>query len=413
MNFSFRIKIVNIVFLSFLIFVVSLNAQESDYEIVENFKLKYKKLSSKIKNNSDKKIFEELKKEIEQLNSDYIKYKGLINEAIYPENFVSYFNKIEGLRESSISKTNLSNNLKSARNENVILSDKLNKLTSDYDKISNDNSLLSKQIKFLQKQSKKDKNTIDKINSLLSDMKENIRKRDNLVAGIIDSLFADFNKPKLTDIDKTQLLNIANDNNFIGKILFTINQNIKFLESSSHNAEDISFAMMEYEKFLQLWNKLSPNLLNTYLDSDQSGEVFEMINERFVEWKNSLKTVSWISLYDFMVSRSIGVESFSDNIVFKDNVIGYIDRQISNSNGRDIYTLFADTVWDNNVKKEWIPILIDNNYITEPEIVEIEAKITEWEGDLNNWFLIISLSIFGLVIIVFVVRTLLNLNKDE
>ena len=400
-----------------IMFLVSWNtlvAQQSDYQVVENFKEEYSKLSKGIKGSNNKQYLESsTKDEINSLKMKYDSYKDLIDESIYPENFISYFKNLEEIRINRIDQVLISNDLEVTKNENFILNEKLGKLTSDYDKISNHNSLLSKQINFLQKQSKKDKETISRINSLIADLKENVKKRDNLVINMLDSLFGDFEKSNLSEIDRDNFLNRVENNNFFGTVVYTINENIKFLKSSFHSAEDISFAVREFDKFTKLWNQISPNLLSTYYESDKSTKIIEVVNVKFSEWSNTLESVTWSSLNDRLLSSYIEVNTFKDGTEFKNSIVDYIDNEISINSGSEPFVQFVDSTWNTDISNNWIPILLENKYITKLEVQEIENRLIEWENSSTNWILIISLVIFALIIILFVIKILLNVNKDD
>jgi hypothetical protein len=84
----------NFMVLIFLIVSANFLLAQSDYEIVQSFKQKYKQLEDEI---NKAKTLEELNSviaEIDRFRNDFVTNKDLLDKSLYPDNFEKSFEKL-------------------------------------------------------------------------------------------------------------------------------------------------------------------------------------------------------------------------------------------------------------------------------------------------------------------------------
>ena len=166
-----------LIYLSFLsLFFVSAFYAQTDYEKTQTFSKHYKQLEDSIKNAVSLDELNSLSGKIDNLKNTYSSDKALLDKALYPDNFTSYFDKIEKaleLRRGDF--TQISE-----------LTTQVGSLQSQVDELNRQNQSLISQIKELNTKSEKDAATISSLQKLVGQLRNNIQQRDELVRDLVD-----------------------------------------------------------------------------------------------------------------------------------------------------------------------------------------------------------------------------------
>mgnify|MGYP001578297454 FL=1 len=93
-----RSMINNILLFLFLLTTTSVFAQ-SDYEMVQSFKERYQKLSDGIKTAASLEDLDNISLEAENLRRDFSAKKAILDQSLYPENFISAFDNLNSSLE--------------------------------------------------------------------------------------------------------------------------------------------------------------------------------------------------------------------------------------------------------------------------------------------------------------------------
>jgi hypothetical protein len=169
----------NVVFLSLilLVFTKQLYAQ-SDYEISQSFKQMRKQLEEKI---NKAKTLEELNSivaDIDRFRNEYVEHKTLLDKSLYPDNFDKTFEK---LNMSFVIRNQDFTFIDILQTENLQLKEQVALLNKR-------NTELMNKIQEFEYSDKKDVNKITELEGIVSELKRSLRKRDELIIGIVDSL---------------------------------------------------------------------------------------------------------------------------------------------------------------------------------------------------------------------------------
>jgi hypothetical protein len=402
---------INIFFTSIiLISFLSRSFAQQDYQIVQNFKDKQQQIENSIRDADSLSQLDQISSAIEKLKDDYLQYKNLLDKSLYPDNFNSSINKLNSqlsLRKGDFTQIN-------------VLQTQVVELKDQFDQLNQRNNELLNQVALLEEQSKKDKQKIAQLERSIAQLQASIKKRDELVMTMIDSLIpASSRIENLSPEQKQKVLSEAKKVNLISNILKSIQDNIKFIEITKLNPDDIDQMKKQFDDFSKMWRNAGPKIIDIYSEKGQNVNHLKEIDSAFTDWHNAIHEEPWHTIREDYAKYNINLPEFKDGAQFMHTMDSYIDDQIKNVNikgkeeAEQEYNYFVDTVWFSQVKSKWIPYLAENNMFKEDQKDSVENKIAKWNDEIHpskfNWLYII----IGLLVIVIAVLLLRKKNPKE
>jgi len=398
MKKRFIIKL-SIILLS-LMFAQSAFAQ-SDYEIVQNFKAKYQEIEKQIK---DTLSLEELNKvvaAIDQLKQEFNEHKELLDKSLYPDNYDKSFEKLNAayvLRQGDFTTID-------------VLQTEVVELERQVEFLNKRNNELIIKIEDLNARRNKDKKTIAELENLIADLRSSLRKRDKLVVDMMDNLMPPIMREKatLSPEDKNLVRREERKEDVLQNVKISIEDNIRFLEATSLNPDDIKDVQKQQEQFSATWKAIGPKLVDVYADKSKKAYVLKEIDSLFTQWNyNSVDQNVWSSIRDEFKANGINLKEFNYGDEFVKTVKLFIDDEIKNLGVKSdeasekTFVNFTDSTWFASVKPMWVPYLIEGGLLTEKQKDEVEMSIEEWKSELypSKWWLYVVIWL-GVVIILF------------
>jgi len=399
------LKIQTIVYAVLVLLISSLFAQVSDYDIIQNFKKSYQAIYDSVRTASSLEKCDLLDQKISSLKSEYTKHQVLLNDGLHPDNFDVSFTKLNSQLSIAKEKNKLAVDLGSSNLQNDSLRQEVSSLNGRIQQLADENGGFLKEIKSLKLTIKKDKETIARMSKLIDKLKANIEARDNLVINMLDSLFIEFSKPELNDVEKGNLQLTVNSKDFLRTILNTVNDNEKFIESASLTAQDLMFIKEEHKKFRGLWKKVSPSIGQLYPDEATRDQSIGMVDNKISSWKSKIESTVWKSIYLEFTKQNINVQQFKNATEFHDNLLTYIDLEMQQPS-KEKFVTFNDSVWEPVIKDQWMAVIQSDNSLTEAQRIEIEDKIDLWGKNFSSstWIWFILGIVFLLIIIALVIK---------
>jgi hypothetical protein len=157
---------------------------QSDYEIVQKFKQRYHQIEKDIQSADSLTELNSLIVEIDRLRNDNIEHKALLDKSLYPDNFDKSLEKL---------KTHLV-----IRNQDFTTIDVLQienlQLKEQVDALNKRNTELINQIQQYEYTSKRNSKKVVELEKLVTQLKSSLKRRDELIVGIVDSLIPQLNK---------------------------------------------------------------------------------------------------------------------------------------------------------------------------------------------------------------------------
>lgn len=380
----------------FLGFINSVVAQ-SDLEIVDNFNNEFTSIENTIKNASSLGDFKEVSSRINLLKENYAPYKELLDKSLYPDNYQSAIDKLNKdylMRQGDFTTIDVLQTEVSALNEQVEFLNQRN------------NELLS-QVRNLEAQRDKDAKTIKKLENLVAQLRASIRKRDELVLSMIDSLMPPTMREKdvLTAEDKNMVAKEEQEENVIANVKTTIRDNIKFMQVTSLKPGDLNEIREQQEDFANKWKKVGVKLVEVYSEDGKKAEELKEIDELFDDWYAAVAKEAWDSINEDFSLNGIELRSFKNGNEFTTSIEMFIGGELKNlgvkseEESKRIYAQFADSTWFATIQPVWMNYLIENKMLTDESKNKMESKIAEWKNALypSNWwiYLIITVVIIG------------------
>jgi len=410
----------NILLINFLIilfcfgFLSSVFAQ-SDLEIVANFKKECASIESTIKNATSLEDLKDVSAEISSLKENYVQHKELLDQSLYPDNYQTSIDKLSKdylLRQGDFTTIDVLQTEVSSLNEQVTFLNERN------------NELLS-QVRNLEAQRDKDAKTITKLEKLVKQLRASIRKRDELVLSMIDSLMPPTMREKdvLSAEDKNVVAKEEQEENVIQNVKTTIRDNIKFMQVTSLKPDDLIAIREQQEDFSSKWQKVGVKLVEVYSEDGKKSEELKEIDELFDQWYAAVAKEAWKSINDEFSLNGIELRSFNNGNEFTTSVEMFIGDELKNlgvksdEESKKVYAQFADSTWFATIQPVWMNYLIENKMLTNENKNKMESKIREWKNALypSNWwmYLIIAVIVIGAGTFFFMRKRKPKVSVDE
>lgn len=386
-------------------------AQSSDYETIESFKKKHQSLLQSITAAQDlgqRSLFEQ---EIGTLERDYQQHRTLLGEGLYPESFEA---AIATLREQLNRTTERLELVEERRMDKVQIAEigrqneeyraSIEQLTRDVEErsarilqLTAENAGLQTTIQALQAQGRKDRDSIAKLQELTARLKEsndkltdNIRDRDELVVKLMDSLFDEYSKAELTEARKKDLLAVAQEHDYVSKIVTTLDGNIAFVETALLTPQDARQIRDQQQQISGKWDQLKPYVSKLYPDDVTRLRDLSAVDSRLSALKQKTDEATWNSIRQVFTEQNVALEPFHTGGEFHARVLAYIDKQVQHPS-REAYRRFRSQIWDSPLKNQWLPV-VSADELTVQQRNDIEARIALWEKKISaqlwRWVLI-------------------------
>jgi len=422
------------VFVLLLLQVGGVFAQVSDYEIIDTYKKKQQSLMESLKTVQDPAQCDNLGNDIGRLEAAYEQHRKLLAEGLYPESFDASIARLREQLKKSRERIALAEESKKDKEQIQVITTKVeaaaqkieviskqnaeyraavDKLTQDVQELSTriqrvteENTGLLSKIKALQQEGRKDKESIAKLRDMTEKLNANIQDRNQLIVKMMDSLFSEYAKPGLTDAQKKSMFVIAQDNDYVSKIVGTIDGNVKYVESALLTPQNAKLIRDEQKKLAAKWDEIKPFVGKLYPDEQLKTRELAAVDSRLTDLKRSIDETTWKSIHQIFTAQNIAIVPFRNAGEFSANLLAYIDEQLRNPS-REKYQTFRSKVWDSPIKDQWLPV-IPVEELTERQRTDIEERIALWDKKIATlfwrWLLIGGAGVALIAIVVVLAR---------
>jgi len=385
-----------------LVFLQSaLVAQQSDYQIQQNFISELNELTQRIDTTQAPEELTQLEIELDELKSRYAEHEELINAALYPE---TYQNRVSATDEQlSVAIDNAS----------VIeqLNSRITSLVGEIDAYRSQITDLNENSQALREQLQRAESNEERQAALLTQYRQNLEERNSFVSEFLQNLMSRYQNVDLGTQQEIADAAERLDDNPVEILRSIILDYINIVdESTSLETPDYVAMRAQHEYFLQVWNRIGSNLVNTFAP-DNSSETKTEIDELMAAWLLSVDNQLWESLNNTFSQSGIELEVFTTPDEFYNAIYNYVDNGHVTSLERNSEEDFAvyqnfSTFWNETVKAEWGDMLIEGEILSQAQISEIDIKLNDWEeaskptSNLMFILLIVSVAvIIGLIVL--------------
>ncbi|MCH9030426.1 MAG: hypothetical protein IH819_12670, partial [Bacteroidetes bacterium] len=238
---------------------------------------------------------------------------------------------------------------------------------------------------------KKDSKQIVKLKRLVNDLKLSLRKRDEVIISLVDSLMPQLMKDQeqLNFAEGNLVYIEAEKNNLLANVKRSLQDNIIFLEVTALEPDDLKEIKEQQDRFLDFWKKAGTKLIGIYAEKKEKAKEIKEIDSLFVQWKYALEQETWMNIRAEFAYNDVHLLEFTNGEDFTNTLLSFIKDKIktigvkSSEESDKSYTLFSDSTWFKIISPKWLPYLIENNLLLAEQKRKIESKIADWKGRLT------------------------------
>lgn len=376
-------------------------AQQSDYQIQQDFRTEYNELLQRIDQAGTTEALEEIEQAITDLEEEYEEHADLIDSAVSLE---SYEAAISTLRENHSSAVE---NLTTIENLNQQIED----LEGEMEGVRSRLEELNQEQASLQQRIQESVDNEERQAALIRQYRENIEERNLFVSNFLGELLS-----KYQSISATQQQEISEaagrlEENPVDVIQNVINEYISMMENGTAlQAPDYVSMKAQHGYFTEVWDQIGEQLVNTFAP-DNPAQTQEEVNQLLSSWQSSIENNLWESLNTAFSENGIELAEFSSSEEFMNSLNSYLDNAVETSVERnseedyEVYEQFND-FWTNTVKGEWGEMLVEGDVLNNSQISSIDTRLDNWRDEatptsnLTFILLIVSIAvIIGLIVL--------------
>jgi len=354
---------------------------QSDYEIVQSFKQKYKQLEAAINKSKNLEELNSIVADIDRFRNEYVEQKTLLDKSLYPDNFDKTFEK---LNMSFVIRNQDFTIIDVLQTENLELKEQVTLLNKR-------NTELMNKIQEYEYSDKKDVNKVAEIDALVRELKRSLRKRDELIIGIVDSLLPQpmMEQTQLSLQERNSIYIEAEKNNVLSNVKRSLLDNVRFIELTTLEPDDLNEIKKQQNQFAEFWQNSGAKLIDIYAGKNKKSKEIKEIDSLFSMWNLNLEQEVWRNIREEFAYNNINLIEFTNGEEFTNVLISFIDDAIKNigvksPEGSNLtYSSFSDSTWFKVIGPNWVPYLIDNEMLDLEQKSKVEVKISDWKGRLT------------------------------
>ena len=387
-------------------------AQQSDYEIIENYKSELSSLKIAANQVSSVKAVDIQLADLNELIVDYTLHRALIDDALYPQTFDGSIEEIKTI-------------LRTAEHRWLIIEnqhERLNELSFELNSFKNELQIMSQRNDSLRKSLIASEASEERLGALISDYRKSLEERDVFILEMLDSVLIAYERVASigsSDVNGEYTSGtLLNDENTLSIIESLIDVNISYLNDQyALGTEDYLRMYGIQKKFASMWETTGERFIELY--GGKEGNVIKSdIQSKLDVWDQSISERTWASVTGYLEGLGFEIPPFDDKESFFTSLNDYIEQQAKISKedgvGAASYPLFQDfkTFWTSTFKENWAGYAQESDVLTLSQISYLDAKIHAWEEVAKpksyNLHLLLG---FTLVLIMYLVYIIVKQRK--
>lgn len=390
-------------FFTLLLIAVSYStaeAQQSDYEIQQEFRSEYSQIVNFIDNAASSSDLEEISDQIDELEDEYSEHSDIIDSAIYPD---TYDSRIDDLRARF-----------SASQDNISTIEELNELVeelrSEVDGFRTDLADMDERSEQLQREIRDSQANERRLSALVQQYRENLQERDRFVGEFLEDMLT-----KYESVDGTTSNEITEaierlDENPVDILKTILGEYINYANQATDlDAHDYLNMRAQHTYFSDLWDNLGERLTQVF-DAEEPVQSHQEVSDLLSNWNSAIDNRIWGALSNAFAQNDINLENFTSSDAFYNSLDSYVSSATETSmeeNSEEDQQRFQNfsNFWNNTVKAEWGEALMVSEVLSYEQLANIDQQLDSWNEaaiPTSNLMLILFLVsvavIIGLVV---------------
>jgi uncharacterized coiled-coil protein SlyX len=396
-------------FLAVFLFLASSSviAQQSDYQIQQDFRESLAELSELIDNANSIYVLDQIEEHINTFEANYAEHSGIINAALYPETFES---SINGLRENL---AEAKDNIETIEE----LSERVTELMDEMDGFRDRLNTMNQETMTLQNQIEQAEANEREQAALIRQYRQNLEQRDNFVSDFLEELLTTYQSMDAGTQEEIAEAAERLDENPLDVIRSIVSEYINLVDQSPGlDTPDYVAMRAQHGYFEDIWNRIGERLAVTF-DPDNPVQSEQEVDDMLGAWLASIDNKLWDAISTAFNQNGVELEPFTSPDDFNTALHSYVDAayefslESNNEEDYENYRNFRD-FWNNTVKASWGDALVDGNILSSSDIAAIDLKLSDWGEEApptSNLMFILFLVSLGIIIILVI---LLLVRRD-
>lgn len=376
-------------------------AQQSDYQIWQDFRAEYNEITQAIDNAVSSEDVSQISDDIDQLEADYSGYQDLINGAMHPETFQG---RMADLRDRL---SGTGNNIEVVEE----LNERIAQLQAEMEDLRNQVTQMDEEAVALRQRIERSASNERRLSALVTQYRQNIEARDAFVIEFLEDLLSRYQSMDAQTQSEIAEASESLDDNPLDIIQTVLSEYINQANQAANLvAPDYLQMRAQHAYFAEVWDDIGERMANTYA-SETPVEARQEITDLLSTWESSINNKLWNAISTSFNQNGIELPSFSNEDAFVTALNAFIDNSIETALAQNeeadlnLYQSFSD-YWNSTVKGDWGEYLINGEVLTSAEIAEIDLKLGDWarhaEPVSNLMFILFLISlavILGLIVL--------------
>ncbi|MEX2573851.1 MAG: hypothetical protein WD317_06120 [Balneolaceae bacterium] len=377
-----------------------MSAQQSDYEIQQEFRAEYSEIVNQIGNAVATSELEDIADRIDDLSSEYSDHTDILNAALYPETFSA---RIESLR----AQFNAAQQKIATIEE---MNDQIDELNAELEGFRGQLTDMDERTESLQRELQESQASERQISDVARQYRESLQERDRFVVEFLMELL---NRYESVDASTEGELSDAAerlDDNPIDLLKTILGEYVNYVNQATDlNPPDYLSMRAQHSYFSEWWDGVGERMTQVF-DTEAPVQSQQEVNDLLSNWYSAIDNRIWGALSDSFSENGIELDNFTNADAFYNSLEDYVSMATQTSRDQnteedvEIYDNFS-TFWNETVKAQWGDELVAGDVLTHQQIAGIDQQLDEWNvaaEPTSNLMLILFLVsvavIIGLVI---------------
>lgn len=386
-----------------LLFVTSATvyAQQSDYQIQQEFRAEYSDLTERIDNATTPGELDEISDDIDALEAEYSEYSSIIDSAVYPDSFSG---RISDLRSRY---TATMNNIRALEESD----ERIRELMSQVDDFRDRLAAMDEEVADLKEQIDRASANERRQAALIRQYRQNIEQRDEFVSDFLENLLQKYQN--MDSATQSEIAAAADqlDNNPVDLLKTILSEYTQAAdEDSGLSAPDYVRMRAQHGYFTDVWSRIGERLSSTFAPENPV-EARQEVTDMLAAWQASIDNKLWNALTTEFNQNGIELTPFTSSGSFNTALNTYVDEAMDvsmESNSEEDYEVYRNfsNYWNNTVKSQWGELLVNGGILSNSDIAAIDMKLNTWGENAvptsNLMFILFLVSIaviIGLIVL--------------
>lgn len=371
-------------------------AQQSDYEIQQEFRAEYSEMVTWIDNAVTSEDLEEILEAIEEFEAGFSGHSDLVNDAIFPETFDS---RMSDLRSRF-----------RAAEQNIATIEQLNErveeLAQEIDQFQDRLAEMDTRAEELRGEIAASESNEQRLSGLVRQYRENLQERDRFVTEFLEDLLSRYET--LDSETAAELSEAAErlDENPLDLIQTILGEYINHTDQSD-GLQTVDYLRMraQHVYFSEVWDNVGERMSQVFAP-DREVQARDEVSSLLSNWNASIDNRLWNSMTTSFNQNNIQLNDFDNGDAFYDALTAYVDsatvdsREVNSEEDYEIYRNFTG-FWNDTVKSEWGDNLVDGNVLTFSQISAIDGQLDSWnEAAVPTSNLMLILFLISIAVII-------------